>query len=1065
MRSEYREPGSCRVVCRYGVDGGSGCGGVGCSNDCGGGVSSLGWQLPFFTGYQFCCACWEAAVGDAVIELVEREVGSDGSFAVRVVYPGEGVEYEVTVTDPASVADEELLAWYFERHLRYPFLDGDRRAAAVKLLRGYGIALFGQVFGGAAGRGYERLRGQGFDGCRIEVVAGAGLHRLHWEALFDPELDAPLALRVPITRRVQLQPARFEIAAAQPTLNILLVTARPRGASDVGYRTISRPLVEAVRQASLPVRVDVVRPGTWAGLRAHLEAARDRHKSGWYQLVHFDVHGAFADHAALTAGSRAGRYLFAPGENPEFVGKQGFLFFETAEVGKADPRSAVEVANLLAEYRVPIAVLNACQSAMQTDNEVALAQQLVQAGVPVVVGMAYSVTVTAAELAMPVLYERLVQGADPEAGLRAMRRCLFDTPERQVYFDQTLPLSDWVLPVVFRQRSVSLELRAMTPPEIDKFEARQAQVGDEPRVTYGSFVGRDLDVQAIEQMLLVDVRRNQILVRGMAGAGKSTLLAHLGWWWQCTGLVEETFTFNYLERAWTVDQIVRTIAAKVWPDKIEFATWDSLSETAKRERVARVLRSQRHLLIIDNTESITATLAAIPHALPEADRKALQTWMSRLRGGKSLVVWGSREAETWVAAHSFGDNVYELGGLDPQAASILADRILTHHHATATLHDPSQRDSLDQLLTLLDGYPLPLEVVLPNLATTAPATVLAELNAGGATADPIGLIGAAIGYSHSKLDPTLQHSLALLAPFTAVIPGGDILAEYQRLLGEAEPTQDRWGSLDLAAGVAAAVEIGLATAHDTLRGWVQTVPILPYFLRRILHEHPLWWQAAIRAHYQLHARLGPQLFAVLTSNDPGQRSVGRAATHAAYANLRTAIDTALDHGQPALPVLKPVEELLDQTHQHTARQQLLSHAITALETRTDPASRRELPDLLHLAGMVAQAQRRFEQAEDYYRQSLDLKLEFGDRHGAAVTYHQLGIVAQEQRRYEQAEDYYRQSLDLELEFGDRHGAASTYHQLGRVAEEQRRYEQAEDYYRQSLDLKLEFGDRHGAALT
>ncbi len=200
-------------------------------------------------------------MGDAVIELVEREVGSDGSFAVRVVYPGEGVEYEVTVTDPASVADEELLAWYFERHLRYPFLDGDRRAAAVKLLRGYGIALFGQVFGGAAGRGYERLRGQGFDGCRIEVVAGAGLHRLHWEALFDPELDAPLALRVPITRRVQLQPARFEIAAAQPTLNILLVTARPRGASDVGYRTISRPLVEAVRQASLPVRVDVVRPG------------------------------------------------------------------------------------------------------------------------------------------------------------------------------------------------------------------------------------------------------------------------------------------------------------------------------------------------------------------------------------------------------------------------------------------------------------------------------------------------------------------------------------------------------------------------------------------------------------------------------------------------------------------------------------------------------------------------------------------------------------------------------------------------------------------------------------
>ena len=82
----------------------------------------------------------------------------------------------------------QLLAWYFEEHLRYPFLDKDRERQAVRLIAGYGQGLFGQVFGGAASHDYRRLRERAFDGCRMEVSGSAGLHRLHWEALRDPEL-------------------------------------------------------------------------------------------------------------------------------------------------------------------------------------------------------------------------------------------------------------------------------------------------------------------------------------------------------------------------------------------------------------------------------------------------------------------------------------------------------------------------------------------------------------------------------------------------------------------------------------------------------------------------------------------------------------------------------------------------------------------------------------------------------------------------------------------------------------------------------------------------------------
>ena len=44
-----------------------------------------------------------------------------------------------------------------------------------------------------------------------------------------------------------------------PVLNLLVVTARPDEENDVGYRTISRPLVEAIEAGNLPVNVEFVR--------------------------------------------------------------------------------------------------------------------------------------------------------------------------------------------------------------------------------------------------------------------------------------------------------------------------------------------------------------------------------------------------------------------------------------------------------------------------------------------------------------------------------------------------------------------------------------------------------------------------------------------------------------------------------------------------------------------------------------------------------------------------------------------------------------------------------------
>ena len=944
-----------------------------------------------------------------VIEVAERGHNADGSFQVRVSFSERG-EYEVTVTNPLDRVQEDRLAWYFEEHLRYPFLDQEVARRAVADLRALGTDLFEQLFAGPASHDYRTLAGQAFDGCRLQVQGSAAFHRLHWEALVDPASGSPLAVRMPVTRRIDGLGSRFDVANTGDTLNILVVTARPDGSRDVGYRTISRPLLDGLAQADRPVRIELVRPGTWAALRARLREATREHGSGLFHVVHFDVHGSVATHEDMARGRASQRYLFgdntdepagaASGE--EFDGERGFLFFETATIGKAQPVSAGQVAQLLSEHRVPVAVLNACQSAKESASEASLAQRLVEAGVPVAVGMAYSVTVSAAERAMPALYAGLSRGLTPVAASFEARQALFDQKARQAYFDQQLELEDWVLPVVFAQRPLQIELQEMIPERQTAFFTRQAEFAREPRPEYG-FVGRDLDIHALERALLLDPQRNMVLVQGMAGAGKSTLLEHLRWWWHRTGLVEDTFAFSYEQRAWNAGQVLREIATRLL-DPVGMAKHELMPPAAQVEQIAGLLRARRYLVVLDNIESITAGPAAIPHSLTPGARIELADFLARLRGGRTLVMFGSREAESWLAPDAFEQNVYRLPGLDEQAASVLTHRILTRHGGARHETDTAQREALRELTRLLGGYPLPLTVVLPMLASRTPAQVLEDLRQGAPDADPVGLIARAIEYSHGKLDPTTQHSLLLLAPFTATIPAPNLLQPYLEALAEHSAVA-ALGDTDLGAAVSEAVRVGLAGSHPQLDGFVQVLPVLPYFLRTRLAQVPGLAEALAQAHYRLYAALGPDIQQLLTSNQPQERVLGHAVAAAEYANLTTAIQHALSTAQPVMPVLGAVEELLDQTRQQPTRRQLLDQARTVDRPADREDLRREQAQLHNLAGVVAQEQGRFADAEQAYRQVLELWLEFDDRHGAASTYHQLGVVAQEQGRFADAVTY------------------------------------------------------------
>jgi tetratricopeptide (TPR) repeat protein len=115
----------------------------------------------------------------------------------------------------------------------------------------------------------------------------------------------------------------------------------------------------------------------------------------------------------------------------------------------------------------------------------------------------------------------------------------------------------------------------------------------------------------------------------------------------------------------------------------------------------------------------------------------------------------------------------------------------------------------------------------------------------------------------------------------------------------------------------------------------------------------------------------------------------------------------------------------------------------------------------HQLGKMAQEQRDYAAAGNWYRQALAIDEKTGDEQ-AASTCHQLGVLAQEQRDFAAAGEWYRQALVLWEKAGSEH-AATTCGQLGEVGLQQGDFAAARQWYSHALDIQEKAGDEHGAA--
>ncbi|EWY79350.1 hypothetical protein FOYG_17485 [Fusarium oxysporum NRRL 32931] len=665
----------------------------------------------------------------------------------------------VRLVTPLSLDDETAIRWYLDEFsCTSPFQLGKAKEASQR------IASFAQLVSSLFIKHNSTLQRALHRAPSIFIEprfssSNSSLAGFPWEALEDVDNwhgairpGTPICV---VRSTLGLDPhdgpsmPRTICPSAFRCRNVLLISSRSLDSRDILPDLLTLPLVGLVE--SLPVdrrpRLHFARPATWSNVCALIKA----HEPGFFDIVHFDVHGVYVEGEVKSEGKMC--LQLSP---PQVKDSKSDVDSDSKPKGPQGLINFQEISKTLGKAQVKLVVANACRSAsLDRGWQNNLAATLVSAGVPYAIAMSYNISADGARIFTQMFYYAILSSRDPWNAARLGRTSMRANGDRHARFGQVVKVQDWMVPVLYA--ATSLDFSVVTSNQSRKHASMSGITTAEPGDDYPR--GRAYDISRIEDLAFGKAAPHSgckvLLIHGTGGIGKSLLLRYLSWWWEITRGFSRTFYLDFAERLWTTNDLeilIHSSTLQSRPNNAELPTrhnyhnggagegglsgWLhrlSIHSGSANTRVAaqdktRAERTRPEdeagyvstAIILDNLDAVAAH--------NEEGGSRAYAWNLRLRseffeklqestGPGDVIILCSRVSLSWMEIQKMGNTLqYELG---PPASSADFGAITSQLECSGATEKYSERDeaiAIQNITDFMSHHPAALQAVTGLMA-------------------------------------------------------------------------------------------------------------------------------------------------------------------------------------------------------------------------------------------------------------------------------------------------------------------------------------------------------------